>query len=135
MIARGTCMSANAKTPAVKVTPPGVDGGSNPGERRRKARFDTSPYLFYSAFRCFLPGTAALPGGVQFNFEFSGRHGGNLRQRRHAIQRILTQYQAALADPVFWRALIDTIMVTIFSILFRSPLASSWRCSSRSIFH
>ena len=31
----------------------------------------------------------------------------------------LTQYQAALADPVFWRALINTLLFAFFSILFQ----------------
>jgi len=31
----------------------------------------------------------------------------------------LTQYQAALADPIFWRALINTILFAFFSILFQ----------------
>jgi multiple sugar transport system permease protein len=31
----------------------------------------------------------------------------------------LTQYQAALADPVFWKALINTILFAFFSILFQ----------------
>ena len=31
----------------------------------------------------------------------------------------LTQYQAALADPVFWKALINTLLFAFFSILFQ----------------
>jgi multiple sugar transport system permease protein len=31
----------------------------------------------------------------------------------------LTQYQAAVADPVFWRAVVNTILFTFFSILFQ----------------
>jgi len=31
----------------------------------------------------------------------------------------LTQYQAALADPIFWRALLNTILFAFFSILFQ----------------
>ena len=31
----------------------------------------------------------------------------------------LTQYQAALADPIFWRALINTLLFAFFSILFQ----------------
>ncbi|HEY5769110.1 MAG TPA: sugar ABC transporter permease [Terrimicrobium sp.] len=31
----------------------------------------------------------------------------------------LTQYQAALADPIFWKALINTLLFAFFSILFQ----------------
>ena len=31
----------------------------------------------------------------------------------------LTQYQAAIADPVFWRAVLNTVLFAFFSILFQ----------------
>jgi hypothetical protein len=60
-------MSANAKTPAIKVTPPGVADQTR--RTPRKARFDISPYLFILPFVVFC--LALLPLEVaRFNFEF-----------------------------------------------------------------
>jgi multiple sugar transport system permease protein len=109
-------MSADAKTPAVEGTPPGV---ADPSRRTpRKARFDTSPYLFILPFVVFCLALLLYPVVYSLTLSF----------RDATVETFVsgdmpfngfTQYQAALADPVFWRALINTVLFAFFSILFQ----------------
>jgi multiple sugar transport system permease protein len=109
-------MSANAKTPVIKVTPRGVADQSR--RTPRKARFDSSPYLFILPFVVFCLALLLYP--VMYSLTLSFRDA--------TVETFVsgdmpfngfTQYQAALADPVFWRALINTVLFAFFSILFQ----------------
>jgi multiple sugar transport system permease protein len=109
-------MSANAKPPATKVTPPAVAEQSR--RTPRKARFDTSPYLFILPFVVFCLALLLYPVVYSLTLSF----------RDATVETFVsgdmpfngfTQYQAALADPVFWRALINTVLFAFFSILFQ----------------
>ena len=93
-------MSANAKTP------------------RRKARFDASPYLFILPFVLFCLVLLLYPVVYSLTLSF----------RLATVETFvsgdmpfngLTQYQAAVADPVFWRAVVNTVLFAFFSILFQ----------------
>jgi multiple sugar transport system permease protein len=109
-------MSANAKPPATKVTPPAVAEQSR--RTPRKARFDTSPYLFILPFVVFCLALLLYPVVYSLTLSF----------RDATVETFVsgdmpfngfTQYQATLADPVFWRALINTVLFAFFSILFQ----------------
>ena len=43
----------------------------------------------------------------------------------------LIQYQAALADPIFWKALINTLLFAFLAFSSSSRSAFFWRCSFR----
>jgi len=84
----------------------------------RKARFDTSPYLFILAFVVFCLILLLYPVAYSLALSF----------RQATVETFvsgempfngLTQYQAALSDPIFWRALVNTILFAFFSILFQ----------------
>jgi multiple sugar transport system permease protein len=90
---------------AMKVTP-------------RKLVLETSPYLFILPFVIFCLVLLLYP--VVYSLALSFREatvetfvGGEMPFNG------LKQYQAALADPIFWRALINTILFAFFSILFQ----------------
>jgi multiple sugar transport system permease protein len=109
-------MSADAKTPAVKVTPPGV---ADPSRRTpRKARFDTSPYLFILPFVVFCLALLLYPVVYSLTLSFRDATVETFVSGEMPFNGF-TQYQAALADPVFWRALINTVLFAFFSILFQ----------------
>jgi len=83
-----------------------------------KARFDASPYLFILPFVIFCLILLLYP--VVYSLALS--------VRQATVETFvsgdmpfngLTQYQAALADPIFWRALVNTILFAFFSILFQ----------------
>jgi len=84
----------------------------------RKARFDSSPYLFILPFVVFCLALLLYP--VMYSLTLSFRDA--------TVETFVsgdmpfngfTQYQASLADPVFWRALINTVLFAFFSILFQ----------------
>ena len=84
----------------------------------RKTRFDTSPYLFILPFVIFCLILLLYPVVYSLALSF----------RQATVETFvsgdmpfngLTQYQAALADPIFWRALLNTILFAFFSILFQ----------------
>jgi len=109
-------MSANAKTPTTKEVSPAAAGRSP--RPPRKARFDTSPYLFILPFVLFCLALLLYPVVYSLTLSF----------RDSTVETFVsgdmpfngfTQYQAALADPVFWRALINTVLFAFFSILFQ----------------
>jgi multiple sugar transport system permease protein len=109
-------MKANAKTPATKEVSPAAADQSR--RMPRKARFDTSPYLFILPFVLFCLALLLYPVVYSLTLSF----------RDSTVETFVsgdmpfngfTQYQAALADPVFWRALINTVLFAFFSILFQ----------------
>jgi multiple sugar transport system permease protein len=84
----------------------------------RRVRFDASPYLFILPFVVFCLILLLYPVVYSLALSF----------RQATVETFvsgdmpfngLTQYQAALADPIFWRALLNTILFAFFSILFQ----------------
>jgi multiple sugar transport system permease protein len=109
-------MSPNAKTPVEKETKAVFT--AQPGRMPRKARFDTSPYLFILPFVLFCLALLLYPVVYSLTLSF----------RQATVDTFvsgdmpfngLTQYQAAVTDPVFWRAVINTVLFAFFSILFQ----------------
>jgi multiple sugar transport system permease protein len=109
-------MKANVKTTASKEAKTGVAERSWPQARR--ARFDASPYLFILPFFLFCLLLMLYPVVYSLTLSF----------RQATVETFvsgdmpfngLTQYQAAVADPVFWRAVVNTILFAFFSILFQ----------------
>ncbi|MBV9644041.1 MAG: sugar ABC transporter permease [Verrucomicrobia bacterium] len=109
-------MSTKAKISATQ------DGQSVIEERSRrvprKARFDVSPYMFILPFAIFCLALLLYP--VVYSLTLSFRQAtvdtfvsGNMPFNG------FTQYQAAVADPVFWRAVVNTVLFAFFSILFQ----------------
>src|ERR1700751_6305625 len=107
-------MRANAKTG--RDTKALVAERSRPTARR--ARLDASPYLFVLPFFLFCLVLLLYPVVYSLTLSF----------RQATVETFvsgdmpfngLTQYQAALSDPVFWRALVNTILFAFFSILFQ----------------
>ena len=81
-------------------------------------RIDFSPYLFILPFVIFCLILLLYPVVYSLALSF----------RQATVETFvsgdmpfngLTQYQAALADPIFWRALLNTILFAFFSILFQ----------------
>jgi multiple sugar transport system permease protein len=109
-------MKTNAKTPASQAT-----GAANAAPTRspvKKARFDASPYTFILPFVVFCLLMLLYPVIYSLTLSF----------REATVETFvsgempfngLTQYQAALADPVFWRAVANTVLFAFFSILFQ----------------
>jgi multiple sugar transport system permease protein len=117
-------MKINAKTPANNPsTVSAPDGKPAAADQprlagRKRARFDTMPYLFI--LPCVLFCLILLLYPVIYSLTLSFRQAtvdtfvsGDMPFNG------LTQYQAALADPVFWRAVINTVLFAFFSILFQ----------------
>jgi multiple sugar transport system permease protein len=109
-------MSTNAKIPARKQTRPLA--AEQFLRMPRKARFDTSPYLFILPFVLFCLALRLYPVVYSLTLSF----------RQATVDTFvsgdmpfngLTQYQAAVADPVFWRAVVNTVLFAFFSILFQ----------------
>src|SRR6266852_4996233 len=109
-------MRANAKTPAKEDAKAVVAERSRP--MPRKARLDASPYLFILPFVVFCLVLLLYPVVYSLTLSF----------RQATVDTFvsgdmpfngLTQYQAAVADPVFWRAVINTVLFAFFSILFQ----------------
>jgi multiple sugar transport system permease protein len=84
----------------------------------RKTRFDASPYLFILPFVIFCLVLLLYPVAYSLALSF----------RQATVETFvsgempfngMTQYQAALSDPIFWRALVNTILFAFFSILFQ----------------
>ena len=81
-------------------------------------RIDFSPYLFILPFVIFCLVLLLYPVVYSLALSF----------RQATVETFvsgempfngLTQYQAALSDPIFWRALVNTILFAFFSILFQ----------------
>ena len=84
----------------------------------RRARFDASPYLFILPFFLFCLLLMLYPVVYSLTLSF----------RQATVDTFvsgdmpfngLVQYQAAVADPVFWRAVVNTVLFAFFSILFQ----------------
>jgi multiple sugar transport system permease protein len=110
-------MRANAKTSASEGREP-VDAVRPSRPRARKARFDASPYTFILGFVVFCLVMLLYPVVYSLTLSF----------REATVETFvsgdmpfngLTQYQAAVADPVFWTAVINTVIFAFFSIVFQ----------------
>jgi multiple sugar transport system permease protein len=86
--------------------------------KARKLLLEASPYLFILPFVIFCLILLFYPVIYSLALSF----------RQATVETFvsgempfngLTQYQAALADPIFWRALVNTILFAFFSILFQ----------------
>ncbi len=84
----------------------------------RKLVLEASPYLFILPFVIFCLILLLYPVVYSLALSF----------REATVETFvsgempfngLTQYQAALADPIFWRALTNTLLFAFFSILFQ----------------
>ena len=119
-------MKINAKTPPNNPATTRVpEPESNPAATdqpqravRKRASFEAMPYLFI--LPCVLFCLILLLYPVIYSLTLSFRQAtvdtfvsGDMPFNG------LTQYQAALADPVFWRAVINTVLFAFFSILFQ----------------
>jgi multiple sugar transport system permease protein len=92
---------------------------ANPsGSIASKARLDLSPYFFILPFVIFCLVLLLYPVAYSLALSF----------RQATVETFVSgdmpfngfaQYQAALADPIFWRALVNTILFAFFSILFQ----------------
>jgi multiple sugar transport system permease protein len=109
-------MSAPAKPPTEKNAKVAVAEQS--AIKRKKARFDYSPYLFILPFLIFCLALLLYPVIYSLTLSFRDATVETFVSGEMPFNG-LTQYQAALADPVFWRALINTILFAFFSILFQ----------------
>jgi multiple sugar transport system permease protein len=109
-------MSAPAKMPAEKDAKTALAERS--ATKRRKARFDYSPYLFILPFVIFCLALLLYPVIYSLTLSFRDATVETFVSGEMPFNG-LTQYQAALADPVFWRALINTVLFAFFSILFQ----------------
>jgi multiple sugar transport system permease protein len=86
--------------------------------RTSKRRIDFSPYTFILGFVVFCLVMLLYPVVYSLALSF----------REATVETFvsgempfngLTQYQAALADPVFWRAVVNTVLFAFFSIFFQ----------------
>jgi multiple sugar transport system permease protein len=109
-------MSAPAKPPTEKNATVAVAEQS--ATKRRKARFDYSPYLFILPFLIFCLALLLYPVIYSLTLSFRDATVETFVSGEMPFNG-LTQYQATLADPVFWRALTNTILFAFFSILFQ----------------
>src|SRR5512134_2179625 len=84
----------------------------------RKILLEASPYLFILPFVIFCLILLLYPVVYSLALSF----------REATVETFvsgempfngLTQYQAALSDPIFWRALVNTIIFAFFSIFFQ----------------
>jgi multiple sugar transport system permease protein len=109
-------MSAPAKPPTERDTKAAVAEQS--ATKRRKARFDYSPYLFILPFLIFCLALLLYPVIYSLTLSFRDATVETFVSGEMPFNGLI-QYQAALADPVFWRALVNTILFAFFSILFQ----------------
>ncbi len=109
-------MKANVKTRPSKEAKTEV--AERPWPVARKFRFEASPYLFILPFVLFCLLLMFYPVVYSLTLSF----------REATVETFvsgdmpfngLVQYQAALADPVFWRAVVNTVLFAFFSILFQ----------------
>jgi multiple sugar transport system permease protein len=109
-------MRTNAKAPTRKEKKAVVSEQSRPTVKR--ARLDASPYLFILPFVLFCLALLLYPVVYSLTLSF----------RQATVDTFvsgdmpfngLVQYQAAVADPVFWRAVVNTVLFAFFSIVFQ----------------
>ncbi|MGA9577148.1 MAG: sugar ABC transporter permease [Terrimicrobiaceae bacterium] len=84
----------------------------------RKILLEASPYLFILPFVIFCLVLLFYPVVYSLALSFREATVETFVSGQMPFNG-LTQYQAALADPIFWRALINTILFAFFSILFQ----------------
>src|ERR1700760_4017943 len=109
-------MSAPTKTPTDKVSKAGLAGRPQP--ERKKASFDTSPYLFILPFVLFCLALLLYPVIYSLTLSFRLATVDTFVSGDMPFNG-LTQYQAAVTDPIFWKAVLNTILFSFFSILFQ----------------
>jgi multiple sugar transport system permease protein len=109
-------MSAHAKPPIEKESKAGVTEQSR--WMPRKARFDTSPYLFILPFVLFCLALLLYPVVYSLTLSFRLATVDTFVSGDMPFNG-LTQYQAAVTDPIFWKAVLNTILFAFFSILFQ----------------
>ena len=109
-------MSAHAKTPMEKETKAGL--AQQTRRMPRKARFDTSPYLFILPFVLFCLALLLYPVVYSLTLSFRLATVDTFVSGDMPFNG-LTQYQAAVTDPIFWKAVLNTILFAFFSILFQ----------------
>ena len=90
----------------------------NPSMKSRKLLLALSPYLFILPFVIFCLILLLYPVIYSLALSFRDATVETFVSGEMPFNG-LTQYQAALADPIFWRALINTILFAFFSILFQ----------------
>src|ERR1700726_4614396 len=109
-------MSTNTKIPARKQTQPLA--AEQPRRTPKRARFDASPYLFILPFVLFCLALLLYPVVYSLTLSF----------RQATVDTFvsgdmpfhgLTPSPAAVAAPVFWRAVVNTVLFAFFSILFQ----------------
>jgi multiple sugar transport system permease protein len=83
-----------------------------------KARLDASPYLFILPFVIFCLVLLLYPVAYSLALSFRQATVETFVSGEMPFNGV-TQYQAALSDPIFWRALVNTILFAFFSILFQ----------------
>jgi multiple sugar transport system permease protein len=108
-------MGTNTKPPG-RETKTTVVEKSRPAPRR--ARFDTSPYLFILPFVLFCLALLLYPVVYSLTLSFRQATVDTFVSGEMPFNG-LEQYQAALADAVFWRAVVNTVLFAFFSILFQ----------------
>ena len=84
----------------------------------RKILLEASPYLFILPFVIFCLILLLYPVIYSLALSFRDATVETFVSGEMPFNG-LKQYQAALADPIFWRALINTILFAFFSILFQ----------------
>jgi multiple sugar transport system permease protein len=109
-------MSVPAKPPTEKNAKVAVSEQS--ATKRRNARFDYSPYLFILPFLIFCLALLLYPVIYSLTLSFRDATVETFVSGEMPFNGLI-QYQTALADPVFWRALINTVLFAFFSILFQ----------------
>jgi multiple sugar transport system permease protein len=109
-------MSTNAKTPIIKGTEAAIVKQSRPTVRR--GRIDPSPYLFILPFVLFCLALLLYPVVYSLTLSFRQATVDTFVSGEMPFNG-LVQYQTAIADPVFWRAVANTLLFAFFSILFQ----------------
>ena len=92
--------------------------GFNPSVKTRKFLLALSPYLFILPFVIFCLILLLYPVVYSLALSFRDATVETFVSGEMPFNG-LTQYQAALADPIFWKALINTLLFAFFSILFQ----------------
>jgi multiple sugar transport system permease protein len=109
-------MSTNAKTPIIKGTEAAIVKQSRPTVRR--GRIDPSPYLFILPFVLFCLALLLYPVVYSLTLSFRQATVDTFVSGEMPFNG-LVQYQTAIADPVFWIAVANTLLFAFFSILFQ----------------
>jgi multiple sugar transport system permease protein len=109
-------MKTTAKTPLDENSKAVV--AARPRLPATKRRVDFSPYTFILGFIVFCLVMLLYPVVYSLTLSFREATVDTFVSGDMPFNG-LTQYQAAVADPVFWRAVVNTILFAFFSILFQ----------------